>query len=99
MPGVRREMLGKVLSDRSLLIGNAAEIDHRAGELLPAVARVAGALGDHVGLMAPGADGLDQLLARAVRQRRWLGLGVCGDWSQHGYGSDKSCLDCPGHFL
>ena len=79
----RREMLGQITGDRGLLIRHARQIDHRADEFLPALAGVAGALRDHVGLVAAGADTRDQFLAGAVGQCRRLALSLRGERHQH----------------
>ncbi len=77
-----RIVFGEISGDRGLLVRHAPEIDHRADQFLPAFARVARALRDHVGLMAAGADTVDQLLARAVRQRGRRGLRLRGQREQ-----------------
>ena len=100
-PGVGREMRREILRDRGLLLGRACHVDHRADQLFPAVARVARAGGDHVGLVAGGADACHQLHAGTGRQPRsltlLLGLGRDRDQREN-RGSHQSSSRGPEHF-
>ena len=72
--GARLVLGGKFVARYCVIVGLrvriGCQVDHRADQLFPAVARVARAAGDHVGLMALDADALDQLLARALAATR-----------------------------
>ena len=61
--GVGGKVLRQIADDRVPVIRAPGEVDHRAGQLLPAIAGIARAARDLTGLVAPGADGFDQLLA------------------------------------
>src|SRR5262249_27069528 len=89
-PVVVRWKIGReILEDLLLRLGAAREADHRAGQLLPAGVGVAGALCDHVGLMTPGADRLDRILARTRGQLGTLTLRIGGDRHEHKYCGSK----------
>ena len=91
-PRVGREIRRKVLGNRVSPLRVRRQVDHGADQLFPAVAGVAGAAGDHVGLVALGADGFDRLLAGTLRQcgrsPLLLGLGGERDQRENG-GSDQ----------
>jgi len=70
---IRRIVLRQIVDDRRLRRRITGQVDHRTGELFPVLGGVAGAAGDHVGLVTPGAYPGDQILALAVRQSLRLG--------------------------
>ena len=87
--GARGEMRCQVVRDGGLLRRGGGQIHHRADQLLPAVARVARARRNHVGLVARDADPLDHLLARPLRQPRTLGLGSSERDERESCGGDQ----------
>src|SRR5262249_8016073 len=97
---VGREIRRKIIEDLVLLSRAAGKIDHVAGQLLPVLARIAGAVLNQLERMARRADALDELFTLTVGQRgSALLLARSGKGNERESSGDQGGTGGPGHCM